>query len=139
MEKLLLYGRVFKERANVHEKNVVSDNNYLSGADMTELLANTQDRVAMTMASRTKAYQYAIGFGSDKMQRIKAALLALAAAMTCDLNNCERVRTRHPEFTILCRRVGIDTDSDGIVSELQQILEQEDCRVSDGRESLHQD
>ena len=81
---------------------MVSEDNNLSGADMQEILANTKDRVAMTMASCSKAYKYAVGFGSDKMQRIKAALLALAAAMTCDLNNCERVRTRHPEFAILC-------------------------------------
>ena len=94
---------------------MISEGIQLSGPDMTEILANTQDRVAMTMALCSKAYKYAVGFGSDKMQRSKAALLALAAAMTCDLNNCEQVRTRHLEFAILRRRVGIDIDSDGII------------------------
>ena len=41
--------------------------------------------------------------------------------MACDLSNREKVRLRHPEFAILCRRIGIDIDSDGIISDLQQI------------------
>ena len=75
----------------------------------------------MTMASCSKACKYAVGFGNEKVQRIKVALLALAAAMTCDRSNCEKVRLRHLEFAILCRRIGIDIDSDGIISDLQQI------------------
>ena len=86
---------------------MVADENNLSGADMMDIVANTQDRVAMAMAACTKAYKYAVGFGSDKMQSIKAALLALAAAMTCHFSNCERVRTRHPEFTILVAGWGL--------------------------------
>ena len=62
-----------KERASVEEKNVVSDDNILSSADMKEILTNTQDRVSMTMASCTKAYKHAVGFGSDRMLTIKAA------------------------------------------------------------------
>ena len=86
---------------------MVSGNNNLSGADMMEILTNTHERVAMTIAPGTKANKHAVGFGSDKMQRMKAALLALAAAMTCDFNNCAQIRTRHPDFTSLCRRAGM--------------------------------
>ena len=30
-------------------------------------------------------------------------------------------------------------DSDGIINNHQQVLEQKDCKISDGRENLHQD
>ena len=52
---------------------MISEDNKLSGADMTEILANTPDRIAMTMAACSKAYKYATRFGCDKKQRIKAA------------------------------------------------------------------
>ena len=90
----------------------------------------------MTMASCSKACKYAFGFGNDKVQRIKAALLALAAAMTCDLSNCEKVRLRHPEFATLCKRIGIDIDSDGIISDLHQIVLKESTKILDGDKSI---
>ena len=121
-----------RERASDKGKNVISEGNKLSGADMREILANTQGRVAMTMASCSKACKYAVGFGNDKVQRIKAALLALAAAMTCDLSNCEKVRLRHLEFAILCKRICIDIDSDGIISDLQQTVLKESTRILGG-------
>ena len=62
-----------RERARDKGKNVISEDNKLSGADMTEILANTPDRIAMTMAACSKAYKYATRFGCDKKQRIKAA------------------------------------------------------------------
>ena len=55
-----------KERASVEEKNVVSDDNNLSGADMREILTNTHNRVAMTMASCTKACKYAVGSAATR-------------------------------------------------------------------------
>ena len=103
---------------------------------MTDILANTHDRVATTMASLSKAYKYAVGFGNDKVQRIKAALLAPAAAMTCDLGSCEKVRSRHPEFATLCRRIGIDIESGGIISDLQQIVVKESTKTQGGEESI---
>ena len=59
--------RSLKDASVQKTNNVVSDDNNLLGADMREILTNMQDRVAMTMASCTKAYEYAVGFGSDKM------------------------------------------------------------------------
>ena len=85
------------ERSSDKTNNLIPENNQLSGPDMKDILANTHDKVAMTMDSCSKAYKHAVGFGNVK--RIWAAALALAAAMTCDLNNCEKNRTRRPDFT----------------------------------------
>ena len=125
-----------RERSSDTAINIISEGNQLSGPDMKEILANTHDRVAITMASSSKSCKYAIGFGNDKVQIIKATLLALAAAMTCDFSNCEKVRLCHLEFAILCRRIGIDIDSDGIISDLQQIVVKERAKILDGETSI---
>ena len=56
--------------------------------------------------------------------------------MTCDFSNCKKVRVRHPEFATLCRRIGIDIDSDGIISDLQQSVVQENTKTGDGEMSI---
>ena len=54
---------------------------------MTEILSNVADKTGLAVASCIKVSKYAVGFGLDNAQRMKAALLALAAAMACDTKN----------------------------------------------------
>ena len=74
---------------------------------MKDILTNANAKVGVTMAPCTKAYKYAVGFGIDKTQRMKTALLALAAAMACDFSNCAHIRARHPDFAESCKIICI--------------------------------
>ena len=96
-----------RERTNADEDQVALHSNNISGADMKDILTNANAKVGVTMAPCTKAYKYAVGFGIDKTQRMKTALLALAAAMACDFSNCAHIRARHPDFAESCKIICI--------------------------------
>ena len=44
-----------RERSSDKSNTLISEDNKLSGPDLKDILANTHDRVAMTMASCSKA------------------------------------------------------------------------------------
>ena len=41
---------------------------------------------------------------------MRAAQLALAAAMACDLTDLIQIRLQHPEFVQMCREGGVEMD-----------------------------
>ena len=95
---------------------------------MRETLSNVDCKIGLTVAPCTNLSNYAVRFGVDKAQLMTAALLALAAAMACDRNNCTQIRTRHPDFAQLCERICIETDNDCIENTLQKNEDEEESK-----------
>ena len=100
-----------KDRVSDGEGNDITDCKSLSSADMPEIMSNVTDKIGLTVASCSKLWKYAVGFGVDKTRRTKAALLALSATMACDAKHFAQIRTLHPEFVSMCEKAGIETGS----------------------------